>query len=141
MKFILCFNLVLISLTTNALTLRGLNSFWQCSANDSNHKSWDFSSSYKKKAINFAYKLCKQKSQQPASCFTSHESCKMIINGQELNNRWKCMAFDHDTGHYNSDHFKTRNDAADGSKLLCKKLSPFPSTCYVRLSTCKNKAI
>jgi hypothetical protein len=141
MKQLLWLSLILISLTSHSATLRGQNSYWQCSSSDSSHKSWDYSSSYKRKAINFSYKLCKQKSKKPKSCFTSHENCKMIINGKVLNNRWQCMALDTGTGNYKSDYFSSRNDAADGAKLLCKKISPFPSTCYVRLSTCSNKAL
>ncbi len=141
MKKILFISLVLMSLASHSATLRGQNSYWQCTTFDNSHQKWDYSSSYKRKAVNYSYKLCKQKSKQPLSCSTSYDSCKMVLNGQTFINRWQCMSLDTGTGNYKSDYFTTRNNAAAGAKLLCKKMSPFPTTCYVRLNTCSNKAL
>lgn len=141
MRKLIIICLTLCSASLFAESLRGENSYWQCQTRDGQHHSWSYSSNYKRKAINEAYAQCKQQSKQPTTCNTSHEGCSMIIKGQVFKNRWQCLALDKVGGSFRSDRFSTRNDAVSGAKALCRKMSSFPDSCYVRLITCKNKAL
>lgn len=135
--------LLIISTFSNgfAATMQGQTSYWSCKAQDTHHQIWHYQSSYKRKAINHAFSLCKKHSKAPHSCTTSHEGCAMIIKGKQLKHLWHCLALDKTGGHYRSDYFRTRNNAIEGAKSICRHKSSSPRTCYVRIMTCKNDAL
>jgi len=137
----LSFSLTLLSTGINASTLRGEESYWQCQSSDIDKQVWLGKSSYKRKALNNSFNLCKNESKLASSCQTSYSSCSMVIKGKNLVNNWQCAALDTKGDLYQSDSFDTRNNAYEGAKSICKQLSPFPSTCYVRLFTCENNAL
>lgn len=133
--------IALILMPMSCLALRGDNSNWQCSAYDDNHKQWIVYSKYLRSALNKAKQTCIQKSQLPSSCTVAKEYCEMMVNNQVFRSHWQCTAFDKMGGYWRSDTFQTRNDAIDGAHLICKQQSGFPSSCYVRIMTCKNVSL
>lgn len=139
LKEILSIGLIAVCISSHASNLRGHRSYWQCEASDSSAQVWSYSNSYKRKAINEAFSLCKKNSKNPGSCATSYEGCNMIVKGRQLQSSWQCSALDHTGNSYSGDVFSTRIDAIDGAKAICKQQSVSPSSCYVRLITCKNK--
>ena len=132
---------ILLNINSYASTLRGSDSYWLCKSEDSDNKVWQSESSYKRKAVNDSYSMCKKNSQLASSCQTSYENCTMIIKGATLTNNWQCSALDRRGEIFKSDAFDSRNNAYAGAKSICKQLSPFPNTCYVRLFTCNNVAL
>ena len=140
-KLLLCLSMFLFLHPALASTLRGEDSYWQCKTVDMDKKEWVAKSSYKKKALNDSYAQCKKISKMPSSCQTSYNQCSMTVKGQQLMPRWQCTALDKLGKKYESDFFNSRNNAIEGAKMLCRKLSSSPNKCYVRTSMCKNRTL
>jgi len=133
--------ILIASLFTTSLiasTLRGQNSKWQCASYDEGGRQWLAQSSFQRAAINKAWQACKQDSEDPGSCETAKAHCEMLIHGRVLRSRWMCSSMDQMGQYWRSDTHNTRNDAVLGARLMCQEQSTFPSSCYVRLMSCKN---
>ncbi len=140
MNKLIIFCLILLPSLSFAETLRGHNSTWQCAAYDDSNKQWIVKSQYQRKAINQAKANCTNDSQNPKSCHVAKEFCEVIVAGREYKSHWQCLALDKMGHHFRSDTHNSRNHAIVGARKLCQRQSVFPSSCYVRLLTCKNKS-
>lgn len=112
---------------------------WQCSSTDKQGKSWSYSSSYRKMALNKALYACKKKSKDPASCSASMNQCDVIAINQNSNKSiWQCTALDFN-GKAFTGHIAYHRDRAAISALAdCKEQSKEPDSCYIHLIGCQD---
>ena len=115
------------------------NSYWQCSAVDSDNKHWVAKSQYERTATHKAWDACKKESRVPLSCNMSQANCTAIIQGVSTRAMWQCTALDKTAKPWRGRFYTNPDDAALGAKAFCKKHSSMPDTCYIRLITCKNR--
>lgn len=113
-------------------------SYWQCYAQDSNGQHWPVNGGAKQAAINHAWQQCKSHSNSPASCQAAKEWCQFYYQGIAQVDLWQCTALDRMGKHWPSGYRSNRSNAYHAAKQTCQDHSTMPSSCYVRLMTCKN---
>jgi len=114
------------------------NVYWVCKTHDNNNLEWSVKNSYKKVALNLAFDACKKQSKTPKSCKTSLNDCEGFQNGLSTKPLWRCTALERGAGHWLSNYYSNREDAAIAAKDYCKTQSSIPETCYVNLIGCTN---
>lgn len=114
------------------------DSYWQCAAQDNQHKQWVVKSPYERVATTRAFEACKKQSVSPLSCKISQERCDYYSNGLSTRPMWRFLALDQMSKLWYSNIRAHRDDAALEAKAFCQKHSAMPESCYINLMTCKN---
>ncbi|WP_231950405.1 hypothetical protein [Legionella spiritensis] len=112
--------------------------YWQCITEDSTNKRWVAQSVYQLTAINKAFDHCKKNSAYPNTCKASKANCEYFILGRTTRPMWQCTALDFHANPWNSNLYRTMDDAALAAKAYCLDNSSVPATCYINMITCKN---
>lgn len=128
--------MLFLLLTMNSLWAN--DSYWHCTASDSEHKQWIEQSLYERAAISKAFDACKKHSHVPASCKVDIGVCEGFDHEMSIRPVWQCTALDEQGTTWHGQTNIDMDAAALSAKALCTQRSVAPDTCYINVLTCKN---
>lgn len=111
--------------------------FWRCPAIDFQLNKYYVDNKSIDRAINKSLSKCRKNSEMPKSCLVERSFCQQLNSTDTSHIQWRCYSYDRTKTAFRTPFYTNQYEAAIAAKIICRRLSKYPSSCYVHLSGCE----